>query len=221
VKVMLVEDHPVFLDGLVSLIQSADIDVVGTATSVAAALALLPGIDPDVVVVDVALPDGDGAELTAEMIRQRPELRVLVLTMFHDDEVIARALDAGASGYLVKDAPPQEIVTAIRSVSGGSLVIGSAVADRLRHVAAEGARRGGDAPAALFPQLRARERQVLGLMADGLDNTAIATRLGLSTKTVANYVSTILTQLQVPTRSDAAKLVRSRSETGASSSTIV
>lgn len=209
-KVMLVEDHPVYLDGLTSLVHASGMQVVGAATSAADALALFPGVTPDVVVIDIALPDGDGAALTAELIEQRPGLRVLILTMFHEEAVVARALEAGVGGYLVKDAPPQEILAAIHAVAGGSLVIGAVLADRLRDLAVDGANRAPEAPAAAFPELRDRERQVLGLVAEGLDNTAIAARLGLSTKTVANYVSAILTHLQVPHRAAAQDIVRSR-----------
>ena len=211
-KAFLVEDHPVFLDGLVSLLHAADVEVVGTAGSVQAALAILGDVDSELVLVDIALPDGDGAALIAEIVRRRPDLRVLVLTMFHDDGVLARALEAGADGYLVKDAEPNEIIAAVRAVSGGSFVVGSAMSGVLRGLAVDGVRAGRDVDPTDFPGLRRRERQVLALVADGLDNAAIADRLGLSTKTVANYVSTILTQLQVTSRSAAIELVRARDD---------
>lgn len=209
-KVMLVEDHPIYLDGLTSLIEASGMHVVATATSTAAALAITADVEPDVVVIDIALPDGDGVDLTTKLLAQRPGLRVLILTMFTEDAVVARALEAGASGYLVKDAPPQEILAAIHAIASGSLVIGSALANRLRDRAADGVRRAPEPPASTFPDLRYRERQVLGLVAEGLDNAAIAARLGLSTKTVANYISAILTQLQLPNRAAARDIVRTR-----------
>jgi DNA-binding NarL/FixJ family response regulator len=209
VKVLVVEDHPIYRDGLAALLGSADIEVVGLATSGADALALL-NTDPDVVVMDIGLPDRDGAELTAEVLSRRPDTRVLILTMFHDDSAIARALEAGASGYLVKDAPPDHVLRAVASVASGTLVFGSEVAPRVRAMTSAAVRRGPTPPSEAFPELRERERQVLGMIAQGLDNAAIAERLGLSGKTVANYVSTILTHLRVRDRAAAAQLVQQR-----------
>lgn len=209
VKLLLVEDHPVYRDGLSALIDAAGMTIVGQATSAAEALDMLER-DPDVVVMDIGLPDGDGIEVTADIVARRPHTRVLVLTMFHDDGVIERALAAGASGYLVKDAPPTEILRAIDAIAEGAMVIGSAVAPRVRQMTSGGARRAASPSASAFPELRERERQVLGLLADGLDNQAIAERLGLSTKTIANYVSAILTRLQVQDRRSAAQVVRTR-----------
>jgi DNA-binding NarL/FixJ family response regulator len=209
VRVLVVEDHPIYRDGLAALLGSADIEVVGLATSGAEALALLE-TDPDVVIMDIGLPDRDGADLTSEVLTRRPATRVLVLTMFHDDSVIARALEAGASGYLVKDAPPDEVLRAVASVASGALVFGSDVAERVRVMTTDAVRRGPSPPSAAFPELRGRERQVLGMVAQGLDNAAIAERLGLSGKTVANYVSAILTRLHVRDRAAAAQLVHER-----------
>jgi DNA-binding NarL/FixJ family response regulator len=208
-RVLVVEDHPIYRDGLSALLSSANIEVVGLAASGAQALALLD-TDPDVVIIDIGLPDRDGAELTAEILTRRPDTQVLVLTMFHDDPVIARALEAGASGYLVKDAPPDEVLRAVASVASGALVFGSKVAPRVRAITSDAARRGPSPPSTAFPELRERERQVLGMVAQGLDNAAIAERLGLSGKTVANYVSTILTHLGVRDRAAATQLVHER-----------
>lgn len=208
-KALLVEDHPIYRDGLAALLATAGVDVVGLAATGAEALSMLD-TDPDVVLVDIGLPDRDGADLTAQLLERRPDVKVLVLTMFHDDSVIARALEAGASGYLVKDAHPDEILSALRSVASGALVIGSDVASPARRSAWADSLRRGSPPAAAFPELRERERQVLGLVAQGLSNSAIAERLGLSGKTVANYVSTILTQLRVQDRAAAARLMKER-----------
>ncbi len=208
-KALLVEDHPVYRDGLAALLATAGIDVVGVAGTGAEALSLLD-TNPDVVLMDIGLPDRDGADLTAHLLELRPDLKVLVLTMFHDDTVIARALEAGASGYLVKDARPDEILSALKSVASGALVIGSDLASSVRRSAWADALRRSSPPATAFPELRERERQVLGLMAQGLSNAAIAERLGVSGKTVANYVSTILTQLRVHDRAAAARLMKER-----------
>lgn len=208
-KALLVEDHPIYRDGLAALLATAGVDVVGLAATGSEALSMLD-TDPDVVLMDIGLPDRDGADLTAQLLERRPDTKVLVLTMFHDDSVIARALEAGASGYLVKDAHPDEILSALKSVASGALVIGSDVVSPVRRSAWAQSLRRASPPAAVFPELRERERQVLGLVAQGLSNSAIAERLGLSGKTVANYVSTILTQLRVQDRAAAARLMKER-----------
>lgn len=208
-KVLLVEDHPIYRDGLAALLAAAGVEVIGSATTGAEALAMLDNA-PDVVVMDIGLPDQDGADLTAKVLARLPETKVIVLTMFHDDSIIARSLEAGASGYLVKDAHPDEILNALRSVASGALVIGSDVASRVRRSAWAESLRRPSPPATVFPELRARERQVLGLLAQGLSNAAIGESLGLSGKTVANYVSTILSQLRVQDRAAAAQVARER-----------
>ena len=205
----MVEDHPVYRDGLAALLDAAGIDVVGAAASATDALALLD-TEPDVVLMDIGLPDGDGATLTARLLERRPRTRVLVLTMFHDDSVIARALEAGAGGYLVKDALPEEILAAVHAVASGALVLGADVVSPTRRLTLAESFRGAAPPASSFPELRERERQVLGLLAQGLSNAAIAERLGLSGKTVANYVSTILSCLRLDHRADAARVVDER-----------
>lgn len=208
-KVLLVEDHPIYRDGLAALLVTAGVDVVGLAGTGSEALSMLDN-EPDVVLMDIGLPDRDGADLTTQLLERLPDTKVLVLTMFHDDSVIARALEAGASGYLVKDAHPDEILSALKSVASGAFVIGSDVVSSARRSAWADSLRRASPPAAVFPELRERERQVLGLLAQGLSNTAIAERLGLSGKTVANYVSTILAQLRVQDRAAAAKLMKER-----------
>lgn len=208
-KALLVEDHPIYRDGLAALLAAAGVDVVGLAATAREALTMLDA-DPDVAIVDIGLPDQDGADLTAQLLERRPDIRVLVLTMFHDDSVIARALEAGASGYLVKDADPDEVINAIRSVASGTLVIGADVVSSARRSAWADSLRRASPSSSVFPELRDRERQVLGLVAQGLSNAAIAERLGLSGKTVANYVSTILTRLRVQDRDAAARMVRER-----------
>lgn len=212
VRVLIVEDHPVYRDGLTALVDAAGMEVAGCATTGAEALDMLQH-DPDVVLMDIGLPDRSGVEVTADIVEIRPDIRVLILTMFHDDAVIERAIGAGACGYLVKDAPPAQILGAVEAVVQGAMVFGSAVAPRIQLMTSGGAARTTIPDAAAFPGLRERERQVLGLLAENLDNNSIAARLGVSAKTVANYVSAILTHLQVQDRKAAADIIRSRTST--------
>lgn len=211
-SVLVVEDHPVYRDGLVALLEAAGMEVVGHATSGGEAIAMVE-LNPDVVLMDIGLPDRDGADVTADLVERRPDIRVLVLTMFEDDVVIERVIAAGASGYLVKDAAPAEILHAVEAAFHGTMVFGSGVAPRVREMTSGGAQRASVPSATAFPELRERERQVLGLLAEGLDNAAIGERLGVSTKTVANYVSAILTRLRVQDRRSAAALARTRTAT--------
>lgn len=205
--VMLVDDHPIFRDGLRALLESAGMSVVAETATGEGALAL-QSTSPEVIVMDLGLPDIDGVEVTRRIVAADPDARVLVLTMFDDDTAIARALEAGARGYLVKDAPSAEVVRAVLAVAGGSLVFGAELAPRLARMVSGGGLRAMTPSVGDFPTLSERERQVLGLIRHGLGNAAIATRLGVSGKTVANYVSSVLTKLQVSDRAAAARMGR-------------
>jgi DNA-binding NarL/FixJ family response regulator len=141
------------------------------------------------------------------VLELRPGAKVLVMTMFGEDAAVARALEAGASGYLLKASPPDDVRRAVEAVASGAFVVGAPLADRVRRMASGGAGRGA-AYAGEFPELTDRERQVLALVADGLTNAQIAERLGLSGKTVANYLSGILAKLDVVDRAALAALAR-------------
>jgi len=204
-SVVLVDDHPVFRDGLRVLLEAAGMTVVGETAYGGDAVGLLGG-EPDVIVMDLGLPDIDGVEATRRLLAVDSSTCVLVLTMYDDDDAVSRALEAGARGYLVKSAPAAEIVGAIAAVASGTVVLGSVIAPRVPRLVAGGAIRTATAPATEFPTLSERERQVLGLIAAGLGNAAIAERLGVSGKTVANYVSSVLTKLRVKDRAAAGRL---------------
>lgn len=203
VRVMLVDDHRVFLSGLSRLLADEPwASVVATAGSAAEALEALAVAEPDVAVVDLRLGDApgitDGVELTAALRRATPGLRVLVLTM-HADEVLAqRALAAGATGYVLKDAEPDDVLAAIRQVARGDLVLSGRVAGA------------GSAPVATseLPELTEREREVLDLVARGASTEGIARELFLSTKTVRNRLSQLYAKLGVTSRAEA--VVRAR-----------
>ena len=195
---VLVDDHPVFRDGLETLLSSVGIEVVGTATSGEQALDVARETDPDVVVMDLHMPGMNGIKATAELTASGARARVLVLSMLDDDDSVFAALRAGASGYVLKDATPDEIVSAIQAVARGEVIFGSSIAQRvLAHLS-------GAAPSIRpFPQLTAREHEILEFVAEGASNSSIAARLFLSEKTVRNNVSNVLAKLQVSGRSEA------------------
>ncbi|WP_433357475.1 response regulator [Microtetraspora malaysiensis] len=207
IRIVVVDDHPLMREGLRALVASLpDIDVVGEAGDGEAARreALLAA--PDVVVMDLHMPGINGVEATREILRSAPATRILVLTMFEDDESVFGAMRAGASGYLVKGARQEEIVRAIRSVAAGHAVFGPSVARRIIDFFA-GAPRAVPA-AEPFPELTAREREVLDLIAAGHSNSAIARHLVISGKTVSNHISAIFAKLRVADRAEA--IVRAR-----------
>jgi len=205
VRVVVADDHPIVRDGLRALLTSIpDVALVGEATTGREAVRSAVTDRPDVIVMDLRMPDLDGAAATAEICRVAPDVAVLVLTMLDDDDSVFAAMRAGARGYLVKGASQQEIVRAITAVAAGEAIFGPGVARRvLRYFASPPATA---APA--FPELSPREREVLDLIAGGLTNAAIAGRLGLSAKTVGNHTSAIFAKLQVAGRAEA--IIRAR-----------
>ena len=204
VRAVVVDDHPVFRSGLRLLLEDLGVEVVAEAADGDGAVELALEHRPDVVLMDLQMPGVSGLEATRRLSDAAPEVRVLVLTMLEDDDTVFAALRAGAAGYLLKGAGPDEIDRAVRGVVAGDAVYGAGVAERLRRVFAAGP---VAAPVA-FPQLVERERDVLGLLATGASNAEIARRLYLSDKTVRNYVSSIFAKLGVRDRSQA--VVRAR-----------
>lgn len=216
IRVAVVDDHPVFRLGMAALLDSFDgVGVVGQAASAAEARTLLgldpgaeaaPGAGPDVVLMDLDLGDGSGVDVTRELVRADPAARVLVVTMHEDDDAVVAAVRAGARGFLVKSASPAEVERAVRAVADGAMILSPTVADRAMAYVV-----GGRAAARVpFPQLTDREREVLDLVAAGLDNASISRRLVLSPKTVRNHVANVLAKLAVRDRS--AAIVRAREE---------
>lgn len=199
IRVAVADDHPVVRDGLRALLGSLPgMELVAEATSGREAVRCAVTDRPDVLVMDLRMPDLDGVAATAEIVRVAPEVAVLVLTMFDDDESVFAAMRAGARGYLVKGASQAEIVRAVTAVAAGEAIFGPGVARRVLRLLT---RPPGSEPA--FPELTAREREVLDLIAAGLPNQTIAGRLGLTAKTIGNYTSTIFTKLQVAGRAEA------------------
>jgi DNA-binding NarL/FixJ family response regulator len=199
IRVVLADDHPVVRAGLEALLTSLPgIEVVGVASTGREAVREVITTRPEVAVLDLQMPDLDGFAATRELARSAPEVAVLVLTMFEDDDSVFAAMRAGARGYLVKGAEQEEIARAIRAVAAGEAIFGPGVARRVLTFFS--------APPPTvepFPDLTTRERQILDLIAAGLSNPAIADRLSLASKTVANNVSTIFTKLGIADRATA------------------
>lgn len=202
VRVVLADDHPMVRYGITAVLADApEVEVVGEAADGQGLLAAVAQHRPDVVVTDLDMPGMTGAEAAQQLRATDPELGVLVLTLHDDDDSLFSALRAGARGYLLKGADRAELVRAILSVAAGEAVYGPAVAARIVQFFT-GAR--DEYAAQVFPELTERERDVLGLLAQGRRNSEIARELGLSDKTVRNHVSNVLLKLQVPDRTAAA-----------------
>ena len=201
---VVVDDHAVFREGLQSLLSRVDdIEVVGEAATTQDAIDITDATEPDVVLMDLNIPGGGGEVATAAIVARHPAVSVLVLTMHSDDRHLRRALQAGARGYLVKDAEPEAIVRSIAAVHDGQVIFGPDIGAQL--IAASSADPAEDRP---FPSLTPREREILDRLARGLRNEAIAARMGISVKTVQNSVSGILLKLGATDRAQAVAMAR-------------
>jgi DNA-binding NarL/FixJ family response regulator len=205
IRVVVADDHPVFRSGLRAMVEDAeDLEFAGEARDGQETLALCRAAPPDVVLMDLRMPNTSGVAATATLTAELPAVRVLMLTMLEDDASLVAALRAGARGYVLKGAAPQEILRAVRAVAAGQAIFDVDLANRLAALAAGG----GDQQPYPFPELSRREREVLELLAGGHANPAIAERLGLSEKTVRNNVSSVLFKLRAADRP--AAIVRAR-----------
>ena len=200
-RVVIADDHPVFRSGLQALLGvEPGIEVVGEAQTGAEAVLLAHDLQPDVVLMDLHMPDLDGVAATKQITRDSPHVAVLVFTMFDDDDSVFAAMRAGARGYLLKGTNQAEVVRSVHLVGAGGAMFGPAVAQRVIEFFAR-PRPGGVAVA--FPQLTDREHEILDLVARGESNVSIAGRLRISDKTVRNHVSNIFTKLAVADRAQA------------------
>jgi two-component system response regulator DevR len=200
VKVFLVDDHEVVRRGLAGLLASdPELEIVGEAGSVSEAKARIPALKPDVVVLDVRLPDGNGIELCRDLVSEHPDLRCLMLTSFTSDEAMLEAILAGASGYVVKDIKGMELAQAIKEVGAGKSLLDNRAAAALM-AKLRGAAEREDPLSGLTEQ----ERTLLTLLSEGLTNRQIAARMFLAEKTVKNYVSRLLAKLGMERRTQAA-----------------
>ena len=204
IRVVVVDDHTLMRQGLVGLLDDEpDIEVVGQVGDISSARTTIEAMSPDMVLMDLGLPDGSGLDLTAELTSANPEMRILVVTMHERDDYLFQALRAGASGYVLKGADVQELLTAVRTVAGGETYVdqsltGKLVADYLTRL--EG---GGDRTQ--FDGLTEREREVLTLIADGLTSAEIGERLFLSPHTVQTHRDHIMTKLDLHSRVELTK----------------
>ncbi len=200
VKVFLVDDHEVVRRGLIDLLGAdPELDVVGEAGSVSEAMAKIPAARPDVAVLDVRLPDGNGIELCRDLLSRMPDLRCLILTSYTSDEAMLDAILAGASGYVVKDIKGMQLARAVKDVGAGRSLLDNRAAAALMAKL----RGAADKPDPLSG-LTDQERTLLGLLSEGLTNKQIADRMFLAEKTVKNYVSRLLAKLGMERRTQAA-----------------
>jgi DNA-binding NarL/FixJ family response regulator len=206
VRVLIADDHPLFREGMRGrLDRVADVAVVGEAASGNEAVELARELAPDVILMDIKMPGLNGIEATREILRSGPQVGVLVLTMFEDDDSVFAAMRAGAKGYLLKDSGGEGVVHAIRAVASGEAVFGPGVAERIIGFFSVSR---SSTPQRAFPELTEREEEVLSLVAQGKSNQEISRQLFVSLKTVRNHVSNILVKLQVADRAQA--VIRAR-----------
>jgi DNA-binding NarL/FixJ family response regulator len=204
IRVVIADDHPVVREGLSALLASVpSVTVAGTAGSGREAVHAAVTLRPDVLVMDIQMPDLSGVAAAGEIARAAPDVAVLMLTMFDDDDSVLAAMRAGARGYLLKGAQQDEIIRAIQAVAAGEAIFGPGIARRLLGLIS--------APAAQsvpFPALTSREREVLDLIAAGIRNAEISRLMSIAPKTVANHIAAIFNKLQVADRSQAIILAR-------------
>jgi DNA-binding NarL/FixJ family response regulator len=206
IRVAIVDDHALVRAGLAELLSAADdIEVAGTAADGAAAVETVRECSPDVVLMDISMPDVNGIEATRRVIAEHPAVRVVALTSFSESPQVRDALGAGAIGYMLKDASPDELRSAVRAAARGESPFSPKAAGALLPTRAQ-----GEAPP---PELSAREREVLELVAEGLPNKLIARRLEISEKTVKAHLTSIYQQLGVTDRTQAALWARERGRT--------
>jgi two-component system response regulator NreC len=204
IRVVVVDDHTLMRQGLVGLLDDEpDIEVIGQAGDISTGRTTIEAMNPDIILMDLGLPDGSGLDLTAELTNADPELRVLVVTMHERDDYLFQALRAGASGYVLKGAEVQELLTAVRTVARGETYVDQSLTGKL--VADYLTRLDGGEDRSQFDGLTEREREVLTLIADGLTSSAIGERLFLSPHTVQTHRDHIMTKLDLHSRVDLTK----------------
>jgi DNA-binding NarL/FixJ family response regulator len=202
IRIHIADDHEVVRIGLTAVLsRQAGFEVVGEAGSGNEAIRAADRLRPDVVVLDIRMPDGSGTDACREITRRRPGTPVVMLTSYADADALFEAIDAGASGYVLKRIGSDELIAAVRSVAAGESRLDGAVTDTVLARLRESA---GDEEAGAFGELTDQERRVLAEVASGASNREIGRRLGLAEKTVRNYVSSVLAKLELASRAEAA-----------------
>lgn len=205
-RVLIADDHPLFRKGMRAMLEALpDMEVVGEAATGEEALALANSQAPDIIVMDLQMPGGSGIAATRAILNASPHIRILMVTLFDDGESVFTALRAGARGYILKDTAADEMARAVQAVGRGEAIFSPTIANRLIDFFATPH---PTVPKEVFPTLTDREREILGLIAQGQANPDIARQLSLSVKTIHNYVSNIFSKLQVADRAQA--IIRAR-----------
>lgn len=200
-RVLIADDHPLFREGMHGLLDSIpETEVVGEVTTGAESIAQAKALQPDVILMDIKMPDINGIEATREIVAVCPHISILMVTMLEDDESVFAAMRAGARGYVLKGANQSELLRAIRAVASGEAIFGPGIARRVLSFFAAAR---PPLPSKVFPELSEREIELLDLMAHGHSNQEIADQLGLTLKTVRNHASNIFSKLQVADRTHA------------------
>jgi len=206
IRLLIADDHAFYREGVrTMLLGLPDVEVAGEASDGDETISKTDAIQPDVILMDIKMPGTNGIEATRRILQASPHVKVLIITMFEDDDSVFAAMRAGAHGYLLKDADRDELLRAVKAVYRGEAIFSPAIAQRMIHYFSALPR---TASAIIFPELTVREREILQLIARGESNTAIAKRLTLSLKTVQNHVSNIFSKLQVADRAQV--IIRAR-----------
>jgi len=209
-RIVIADDHPMYRAGVRTILEMVDdIEIVGEAANGLEAIAMCERTEPDVVLLDIRMPDMNGVDAAKRIKEAYPNVQILFLSMHQDDASVIAAMKTGARGYILKDADKDEIVRAIRAVAAGEAIFGGEVATRMIDYATR--------PLShldRFTQLTAREKEVLHYLAESRSNGQIGELMGVSAKTVSNYVTLVLNKLQVVDRNEAARMARRASETG-------
>lgn len=210
IRILVVDDHTLFREGLIALLSRArDLEVIGSAANGVEAVTQATALLPDVILMDIQMPEMNGIEATQQILQTRPDTGVIVLTMMEDDDAVFAALCVGARGYLLKGADKAEVLKTIRAVANGEALFGPIIARRLVNLFQHHNTTSPIAmPTSPFSDLSEREQEILELIAQGCNNQEIAATLHITGKTVGNHISHIFNKLQVVSRAQA--IVRAR-----------
>ena len=210
IRVLIADDHALFREGVHAILKSVpDIEVVGEAGTGQEVITLASDLKPDVILMDIQMPDLNGLEATRHIFETRSEAEIIIVTMLEDDDSLFSAMCAGARGYVLKGADKAEMLKSIRAVAGGEVLFGPTIATRLLNLFRERQKQPKNEPLSIpFPDLTDREREILTYIGHGNTNNEIAEKLTISLKTVRNHVANIFNKLQVANRTQAALRAR-------------